>query len=161
MSEDEYNRLLKELPKKLITALDSHKFIERFIQVGRKTGRTDLQIGDDARAEMGGLIPDRTLRSYLPLSMKHGEKIRLRPEFAADLPQNKGPEPKIPPLPEIRREVESDPEPEPQPQAQAQPIPKDPVLDCNKFRSELRTGLLNNSKLHLKINSLNEVVAIE
>ena len=36
----------------------------------------DIEIGDDIRNELKGQLDDRTVRRYLPSSMKHNEKIR-------------------------------------------------------------------------------------
>jgi hypothetical protein len=160
MSEDEYNRLLKQFPEKLHGVLNWKTYFERLVQSGRRTGRTDIQIGDDIRKELKGQLDDSTVRHYLPPSFKHMEhasehkeplKIRGSPE-----PEYK---PQIPPPSQEIQEAEVHIEPR---QSQAQPeVNTDPILDCRRFGTELRMGLLNNSKLHLKINRLNEVVAID
>ena len=68
-----------------------------------------MEIGDDIRNTFRGQVDDRTIRLYLPPSMKHEEKVRdLRQRF----PQIKRPE--IPPPPEVHQEAEIVRESEPQ-----------------------------------------------
>lgn len=96
MSEDEYTRLLNQFPEKLHAAMNWKTYLNRLVQVGRRTGRTDVEIGDDIKRTLRGQLDDRTIRLYLPPSMKHEEKIRnLRQRF-----------PQIPPQPIIEVEPE-------------------------------------------------------
>ena len=97
----------------------------------------DIEIGDDIRNELKGQLDDRTVRRYLPSSMKHNEKIRegfagimsantttIQPKFSASNQVNRRlvvpEEPKIPPSPEVHRQAEIVREP---PKAIVEPIP--------------------------------------
>jgi hypothetical protein len=145
--------------------------LERLVQAGRRTGLTDLQIGDDIRRELKGELPDVTIRKYLPSSMKHQEMSRqpnTNNKFAIHVSQN---EPKIPPPTQEIKEVIPDPPFTEEERNKVHkimdtvtiathPRPDEIILDCKKFRTELRVGTLNNSKLKLKIDKY-EVVKIE
>ena len=77
MSDEEYHRQLKKFVQDIRTSLTIKKSFERLVQIGRRTGLTDIQIGDDIRAEFKGELPDVTIRKYLPPSFKHQEKSNL------------------------------------------------------------------------------------
>ena len=105
MSEEEYIRLLNDFPAKLHAVLNWKKYFERLVHVGRRTGRTDIKIGDDIRNMLSGQLDDRTIRAYLPPSMKHQEKVRnLR---------HKDPQIVVDPHPPPEQIVEIIPDPEP------------------------------------------------
>ena len=112
MSDDEYHRLLREFPEKVRGALTWRTYFQRLINAGRRTGRSDLEIGDDIRREYQGEIPDVTLRKSLPGSFKHQE-FANRPKAIKIIAS----EPDIPPPPEVHKEAEIIPE-----QAPAKPI---------------------------------------
>ena len=97
MSEEEYQRSLSAVVQKIRTAMTIKQSLERHIQLARKTGRTDLEIGDDIRAKLRGELPDDTIRKYLPASLKHQEKTNTR--YAGLIPH---------PAPDI---IEIEPEP--------------------------------------------------
>ena len=154
-TEEEYDRLLKQFPEKLQGALTWKKYFERLVQAGRRTGRTDIQIGDDIRKELRGQLDDRTIRYYLPASFKHEEKIR--PQFAEKFAANNN-QPDIPPPPQVIQEVETEP---PKPIDEPIHIPEHQItLNCRKFGTEIRMGLLNNAILKLRIDKLNQVISI-
>ena len=164
MSEDEYNRLLKQFPEKLQGALTWKKYLERLSLVGRRTGRTDRQIGDDIRKELRGQLDDRTIRHYLPTTFKHMEHAseHKEPEKIA------GSEPNIPPPPQVIKEAESEPEKEFIVEKVDEyiaavpdvPIETEIILNCKKFGTELRLGLLNNSnlKLYIRNNQVSKIL---
>ena len=101
MSDDEYNRLLKQFAEKVRGALTWRTYFQRLVNAGRRTGRTDLEIGDDIRREYRGEIPDVTLRKSLPNSFKHQE-FTNKPKAIKIIAS----EPEIPPPPEVHREAE-------------------------------------------------------
>ena len=101
MSDDEYNRLLKQFAEKVRGALTWRTYFQRLLNAGRRTGRTDLEIGDDIRREYRGEIPDVTLRKSLPNSFKHQE-FTNKPKAIKIIAS----EPEIPPPPEVHREAE-------------------------------------------------------
>jgi hypothetical protein len=182
MSEEEYNRLLKQFPDKLKNAIRWKKYFERLVQAGRRTGRSDIQIGDDIRKELKGQLDDRTIRAYLPESMKHMEKKKLSLIQTPDEDQDPhisqadsnnqqtGRVIKLPDIPPVIKEANI----EGIVSASVSPIPVehikefagsyDPdyelILDCRKFKTELRMGTLNNSRLKLKVKD-NEVIKIK
>lgn len=169
MSEEEYNRLLKQFPDKLKGVLNWRKYFERLVGAGRKTGRSDIRIGDDVRKELKGEIDDRTIRRYLPESMKHiehsseessGQSVRFTKK-----PDSNDKEINIP----VKHTVKYV---EPQ-EAVEKGIPQEHIkefetgiseykviLDCRKFQADLRIALLNKSKVSLLINN-NEVVRMK
>jgi hypothetical protein len=165
MSEDEYNRLLKQFVQKVKNAIHVRVIFDRLIVAGRKTGRTDLQIGDDIRNEFKGELPDSTIRKYLPESFKHTEKgnMRYRSASAKQLTNNNK-EIDIPPPKQEIKEVEpesrylGDIGKDQSKEFDVEYIPE-VILDCQKFRTELRMGTLNNAKLRLQVKN-NEVVKI-
>jgi hypothetical protein len=101
MSDDEYNRLLKQFAEKVRGALTWRTYFQRLVNAGRRTGRTDLEIGDDIRREYRGEIPDVTLRKSLPNSFKHQE-FTNKPKAIKIIAS----EPEIPPPPEVHQEAE-------------------------------------------------------
>ncbi len=149
MSEEEYNRLLKQFPEKLKGVLSWKKYFERLVQAGRRTGRSDIQIGDDIRKELKGQLDDRTIRNYLPNSMKHMEHAREPDQRSGYTKQvaNNNKEIEIPPAPVIIH-GETIQDAEHMVFRRKADLPKefvgsnDPdyelILDCNKFRTELR-----------------------
>lgn len=142
MSEEEYQRSLSAVVQKIRTAMTIKQSLERHIQLARKTGRTDLEIGDDIRAKLRGELPDDTIRKYLPASLKHQEKTNTR--YAGLIPH---------PAPDI---IEIEPEP---PKVIAMPNNRI-KLDTAKFRSDLRIALINGDKVWLTYNNANEVISI-
>jgi hypothetical protein len=189
VSEDEYNRLLKQFPAKIHAVLSWKKYFERLVQAGRRTGRSDIQIGDDIRKELKGELPDDTIRKYLPSSFKHQEFTNKEAgKFPASTRQlannNKGtalPLPDIPPMKHEIKEAVKYEEPEgvymsgkimtdpPYMEAEREHVKEfegknktdyELTLDCKKFKSELRMALMNNSKLKLLVKD-NEVIKIE
>lgn len=112
MSEEEYTRLLKQFPAKLQGALTWKKYFERLVHAGRRTGRMDIEIGDDIRNELKGQLADSTVRTYLPSSFKHMEHAsehKEPPKFSGSQVNRRlvvAEEPTIPPLPEVHREAE-------------------------------------------------------
>ena len=148
MSDDEYQRLLDQLPQKLFAVMSWKKFLERLIQAGRKTGRTDLEIGDDIRNKLRGQLDESTVRRYLPITMKHEEKtnkgnarmLHASPAY-------------IPPVSHTVREAEIIPE--------AKPPSKPPIrFNTDRFRRELRIALINGDTVLLYCNDANEVISI-
>lgn len=101
MSDDEYNRLLKQFAEKVRGALTWRTYFQRLLNAGRRTGRSDLEIGDDIRREYRGEIPDVTLRKSLPNSFKHQE-FTNKPKAIKIIAS----EPEIPPPPEVVREAQ-------------------------------------------------------
>lgn len=146
-TEEEYDRLLKEFAHKVRTSITLRQSFERLIKAGMKTGRTDMQIGDDIRNELRGELSDRTIRRYLPESFKHMEKRNISIDHAD------------------RVRISSEAEPEPEKEFIVEkvdeyiaavpdvPIETEIILDCNKFRSELRIGLTNSAKLKLYVRN--------
>ena len=149
MSDDEYNRLLKQFPEKVYGALTWRTYFQRLVNAGRRTGRTDLEIGDDIQKEYKGEIPDVTVRKSLPDSFKHQE-FTNRPKAIKIIAS----EPDIPvPAQPI---VEIEPEP-----PKVIPTPNNRIkLDTGKYRSNLRIALINGDKVRLTYNSANEVIEI-
>lgn len=163
MSDEEYHRQLKKFVQDVRSALSIKKSFERLVQIGRRTGLTDLQIGDDIRAEFKGELPDVTIRKYLPPSFKHQEKSNTRYSDAIHVSH---PKTEIPPPPHVTQDADIDPEGPIGPHRIDEPIqiPKpdrEIILDCNKFRSELRIATLNGSKVKLRTNGANEVIEIK
>ena len=76
--------------------------MQRLVQVGRRTGRTDLEIGDDIRNTLRGQLSDVTIRKYLPSSMKHEEKANTGYAIKSIASGRR----QIPPLPQPVVEVE-------------------------------------------------------
>jgi hypothetical protein len=149
MSDDEYQRLLDQLPQKLFAVMSWKKYLGRLIQAGRKTGRTDLEIGDDIREKLRGQLDDSTVRRYLPISMKHEEKTNK-----ADARILRASPPYIPAPPQPIVDIEPEP-------PKAIPTGDRKIkLDTAKFRSDLRIALINGDKVWLKYNSDNEVISI-
>ena len=151
MSEEEYQRSLNAVVQKIRTAMTIKQSLERHIQLARKTGRTDLEIGDDIRAKLRGELPDDTIRKYLPTSLKHQEKTNTR--YAGLIPH--------PPQPVI----EIEPEPTGTYTGPLPSIPKPQEdrkikLDTGKFRSDLRIALINGAKVWLTYNNNNEVISV-
>ena len=150
MSEEEYQRSLSAVVQKIRTAMTIKQSLERHIQLARKTGRTDLEIGDDIRTKLRGELPDDTIRKYLPTSLKHQEKTNTR--YAGLIPHTKQPNIPAPPQPIIDIEQSSNTEP--------LIVDRKVRLDTAKFRSDLRIALINGDKIWLTCNSANEVIKI-
>jgi len=169
MSDDEYHRLLKKFAQDVRNALTIKKTFERLIQAGRRTGLTDIQIGDDIKKELKGELGDSTVRKYLPHTMKHEEKINKR--YALRVAhQSEQPEIDIPPpshqvvkVAETYEEIPMSVEPLSTEHVKEfvvdLPIGHEIILDCRKFKTELRMGTLNNAKLKLKVKD-NEVIKV-
>jgi hypothetical protein len=164
MSEDEYNRLLKQFPEKLQGALTWKKYFERLVQAGRRTGRTDIEIGDDIRNELKGQLADSTVRNYLPPTMRHQEKANLylkhdalktsASESEAE-PLNEGEIPEPPRKTRLTYETT-----EGKDVLSEIPIETEIILNCKKFATELRMGLLNNAnlKLYVRNNQVSKIL---
>lgn len=159
MSDEEYHRQLKKFVQDVRSALSIKKSFERLVQIGRRTGLTDIQIGDDIRAEFKGELPDVTIRKYLPPSFKHQEKSNIRYSDAirvSHIQPDTFPPPEIPQDAEIIREPAK-------PIDQAITISTDDkqiMLDTGKFRSDLRIALINGAKVWLSYNNAKEVISI-
>lgn len=110
MSEEEYTRLLKQFPQKLKDVLNWSKYFERLVNVGRRTGRTDIEIGNEIRKELRGEIDDRVIRRYLPASMKHDRTIHNNnsTDTVRRIPLEQSSPP--PAIVEIQPEPEAEPE---------------------------------------------------
>jgi hypothetical protein len=168
MSDDEYHRLLKQFVQKVRNVINIKQSLERLVQAGRKTGLTDLQIGDDIRRELKGELPDVTIRKYLPSTMKHEEKTNKRYAINYRISKQEDSNNKeinLPDIPPPRQEIkEVHLEGHPYQYVKEFVGSNDPdyelILDCKKFRTELRMGTLNNSKLKLKVKD-NEVIKVE
>ena len=105
MSDDEYQRLLKQFPERVNNYINWKKYFERLVQAGRRTGRSDIEIGDDIRNEMRDQLDERTIRAYLPQSMKHMEKRKLSLELKPKY-EDLNPHPPPPRIVEIQPESE-------------------------------------------------------
>jgi hypothetical protein len=166
MSEEEYNRLLNQFPEKLYAALNWKKYLQRLAYAGRKTGRTDIEIGDDIRKTLRGELDDRTIRKYLPASMKHDERIydKNHPGSARIIPleQSSNTEPII----EVETEQDGtkfqEQVNELVPETVSISTPDRKIkLDTGKFRSDLRIALINGDKVWLEYNNAHEVISIK
>jgi hypothetical protein len=78
MSDDEYHRLLNELPKAIHGALTWTKLVSRIMQAGRRAGLSDIQIRDDAWDKCQGHISESMFRGLMPPTAKHQEKVNKR-----------------------------------------------------------------------------------
>lgn len=169
MTEDEYQKALNNITGTFDTL--RNQIINAF-EIGRAAGLDDMQIGNDIRTRIKGLVDASTIRRMLPDSAKHmkhaseprnlrGSKPDARNLRAYIKPPNQNQarlvleeQPKIPPPPQRLEEAHVTLEAEPDNDDNGEIL-----LDCNKFRSDLRIALLNNAKIKLKIRN-SQVIAI-
>ena len=144
MSDEEYHRQLKKFVQDVRSALSIKKSFERLVQIGRRTGLTDIQIGDDIRAEFKGELPDSTIRKYLPPSFKHQEKANLYLKHDAILVSHSQPDTFSPSQPVREAEII--------PERQPQPLPRI-KFNTDTFRRELRIALINGDTVWLTYNN--------
>ena len=159
MTKEEYQNALNNIAGTFGTLRDQ---VNNAFEIGRSLGLNDMQIGNDVRSKIKGLMSTSTIQRMLPDTAKHQEKKR-----AAAVKMNANQvrlvvpeEPTIPPRPETVVEVEPEP-PKPIDEPIAIPTGDRKIkLDTGKFRSDLRIALINGDKVWLIYDSRNEVIKI-
>ena len=160
MTEDEYHIALNNIADSFGTLRDQ---VNHAFEVGRKVGLDDMQIGNDIRVKLRGLVSPATIRAMLPDAAKHQETVRKDYVLKSSTSQ-----PNIPPPPQVVREAETETqgyvvEREPPKAIYDEPIhipDREVILACRKFSTEIRIGLLNNAVLKLKVDKSNNVISI-
>ena len=151
MTEEQYRNVLNNIAGSFGRLKDQ---VNQAFEIGRALGLTDMQIGNDVRSKIKGLMSTSTIQRMLPETAKHQERNPTRNKPVVKLTT----QPTIPSPPQPIIEIEPEP-----PKAIDRPIaiPDRRIkLDTAKFRSDLRIALINGDKIWLKYNSQNEVIEI-
>ena len=128
MTKEEYRNVLNNIAESFGTLKDQ---VNHAFEVGRALGLTDIQIGNDVRSKIKGLMSTSTIQRMLPETAKHQERDPTRNKRVVNLTTQPNPnrrlvvpeEPTIPPPPEVHQEAEIVREP-PKPIAEPITIPK-------------------------------------
>jgi hypothetical protein len=164
MTEEQYQTALNNIAETFGTLRDQ---VSSAFQSGRALGLNDVQIGNDVRSRIKGLVSTKTIQNILPQTAKHMQHASKHKSEPVNFTGSYQPrlivpeEPKIPPRPQVMQELEPEP-----PKAINEPIPisfadTEIMLDTGKFRSDLRIALINGAKVRLRINNRNEVISMK